>query len=200
MGRLDGLDSSYFDAMTPEEREKAFEYLLPNFDRSVESVKGLYLAAPEKAIDEFKSALQRPPESSSYVEVMQQIASARILMISYLLQEKPSTDLLKILIDYYRDPHRWVRNDAIQSTPTRFVTPDVIAALKEEIFVEVERLPRASAIQKLLAIYGVEFDSSHYNKIYRLLSNESGEKKKHGFEILEKDFNVTYVSETSPRI
>jgi len=51
--RLDGLNEIYFIAMTPAERAMAFDYLLERVARggTEESVHGLFLADPVRAVD-----------------------------------------------------------------------------------------------------------------------------------------------------
>src|SRR5690554_8101296 len=57
--RLDGLDKSYFDPMTSEEKAAAFDLLKPSVDKSEESVRGIYLCNPDEAIILFKTLIPK---------------------------------------------------------------------------------------------------------------------------------------------
>lgn len=51
---MDGLNKSYFDPMSQEEKALAFDILKKSVSTSEESVRGLYLCDSDKAIDLFK--------------------------------------------------------------------------------------------------------------------------------------------------
>jgi hypothetical protein len=59
--RLDGLNEGYFAGMTPDERNRAFEYLLRLVDAGggAESVHGLFIADWERATTVLKQLLKQ---------------------------------------------------------------------------------------------------------------------------------------------
>jgi hypothetical protein len=67
------------------------------------------------------------------------------------------------------------------------VTPEALEALKGMVFTETERIPRTSAITKLMVIYGLDFDMDDpfYKSIYLSLRSDNPKEKLSAMRRLE---------------
>jgi hypothetical protein len=193
--RLDGLDASYFSELTPEEKCNAFEYLKDKFDISTESIRGLYLCDPERAIVLFKETTKPPlkPRKNSWEN--EAVFMGRVMMSGYICNVEPTKENIDYLADFeIFDKDEDIRNTLYKLIPSSPTTEKALSLLKKAIFFESERLTSASSIMTLMSIYGLLFDMNdeNYKKIYQGLRSEDVKLKQVTIEKLEKYYAPTY--------
>lgn len=177
--RLNGLDSSYFDGLSDNERAEAWSYLKKYFYKSEECIHGLNLMDPEKAVELFESALAKPIENSPYPAARQAIENCRLLMLRYVLAQNPKESVVNALVEFSTSEFPGARSSVAQSLPIDKTTAKAVSALKSMIFTETERVPLFSSITKLMAIYGLDYDleDKTYKSIYLGLRSDDVEEK-----------------------
>lgn len=171
--RLSGLNESYFRDLNASEKAEAWNFLMKR-GLSEETIKGLYLLDKDRAITVMSESLALPMEVSSYPAEQEELEKARLLMISYVNSVDPSEEYIAAMCDFARSKFESVRALFAQSLPEHKITPDAVEALKGMVFTETETIPLSSAITKLMAIHGLEFDSHDplYRSIYTALRSE----------------------------
>src|SRR5687768_6339426 len=95
--RLDGLDTTYFSAMTDAERDRAFEYLKNGFEVSEENIRGLYLCDREKALALFKKTLAQPVKAGNSKAENDAALMGRVLMAGYVCNAEPTAENIDFL-------------------------------------------------------------------------------------------------------
>lgn len=181
--RLEGLDSSYFAAMTDDEKNRAFDYLKnePNFEYYPECLRGLYLCDSEKAINLFKDLMKNEATIYETQRDNDLVLDGRIFMSGYICNIEPTKANINRLVELnVAASNRYVRNRKYQLTPSRPTTLEAIEFLKNVIMSESEQLPLASAVNTFMSIFGLEFDMNDegYKKIYRgLIGTDLSEKQ-----------------------
>jgi uncharacterized protein YoaH (UPF0181 family) len=181
--RLDGLNESYFNEMTAEEKEMAYKYLLNLVEKggTEESVHGLFMAAPNRAVESIKKLME-----SGVLNGEAQIAAAW-----NLAQRSDDDNLIQVFIGFMNDPDVKLREKAAYYAPANKFSPKLKSCLQGMIRVETEQLARIHAVDKLLEIYGVTEQSlgeKDYLSIYRDLHNDDFKIKENAFKRLEKIF------------
>lgn len=165
--RLDGLSEGYFTAMTAEERERAFDYLLARVQAggSEESVHGLFMANAERAVPVVKELLEK--------KMLRE--SAEIAAAWNLFRTQPDASLVEVFIKLMSSGDKRVRANAAYYVPAGIVTPDLICALKGMVRTETHTLAAINAANKLLECYGITRDSvdkEQFSRFYRGLRND----------------------------
>lgn len=178
--RLDGLDESYFSDMTPNERAKAFQYLLDRA-RAVggeESINGLFVADPVKAREPVEGLLK----ANALTE------RGKISAAWNLYRLTRDEQLLPIFVDGMRSADSEVRGMAAYYAPPDHLTSEFKAALQGMIRTETDLLPRIHAVNKLLDCYGVSkesVDKAIWSSIYKGLHSDDQSDKERAFNLLE---------------
>jgi len=178
--RLQGLDSSYFSAMTDEERVQAFNYLKSdkNFPYYLENLRGLYLCDSEKAIKLFKDELKKEPKKYQTQHGNDMVIHGRVFMSGYVCNFNPTKENINDLVSLdVRSSNEEVRSLKYQLIPSSPTTIEALNYLKETTIGEKSTLPAATSTSTLMAMYGLKFNMNdeNYLKIYRGL--RSSEKK-----------------------
>ena len=159
--RLDGLDDTHFNDMSPEERSKAFDFLLQRVlnGGSRESVGGLFVADPARAAPIVRQLL----DSGKLHE------DAEISAAWELYQIQPDSSLIPAFTKLMSSADQTNRSNAAFYVPADVLTPELDAALKGMIRTETETLPLVSAINKLLECHGITRESvskEEFSKFY----------------------------------
>jgi hypothetical protein len=180
--RLDGLSESYFSAMSPEERVRAFEYMQVHLAAggTEEIIHGLFRADPDRAAEVVEPLLK---EGKLSVEA--QIAAAWNLH-----QFRGNNEFLPVFIQHMSNPDGHMRAKAAYYVPALF-TEELKAGLQGVIRTETEQLARINAVEKLLECYGVTEETvgkEQYLRIFRNLHNEDVSAKERAFRELETLF------------
>jgi len=177
--RLDGLSESYFTAMTPAERDMAFDNLMGHFAAggTEESVHGLFRANPARAVEVMEQFLNDGKLSGE----------AQIAAAWNLLRNHSNSDLLPVFIRHMSSPDRRLREKAAYYVPA-VLTDELKTALQGMIRTETAQLPRIHAVNKLLECYGVTKESvgdDTYRSIFRGLHSEDLAAKERAFKQLD---------------
>ena len=98
--RLNGLDSSYFKDLTPDEKREAWIFLEKNFNESEDQIIGLYLLDPQRAVAAFKIELEKKSEQSPYAATRSAIEACRVTMLQFVCADSPNSEALKQLASY----------------------------------------------------------------------------------------------------
>lgn len=184
--RLNGLDESYFLGLSASEKEEAWNFLMKR-GLSEETVKGLYLLDKDRAIEVIARSLASPMETSPYPAEQEELERTRLSMIGYVNSVNRDERYIAAMCDFARSKFESVRALFVQSLPVNKITPDAVEALKGMIFTEVGTIPLSSAITKLMAIHGLEFDRHDplYKSIYMSLRSDERKEKLSAMRRLE---------------
>jgi len=186
--RLDGLGYSYFVGLTDSEKEEAWNFLLDGFPSSRESIGGLFNLDWAKAVVLFKEAVERPLETSPYPAQQKAIEENRLLMLRHINSVEADEKYLAAMCKFSKSQFKDVRTAFAQCVPVYQVTHEAVSALKNMVLSETDTIVLASAVPKLMEIYGMEFDrkSSTYKSIYMSLSSDDPVEKTAGITRLEQ--------------
>lgn len=186
--RLAGLSESHFSGLSEDEREEAWNFLKDGFNLSSERINGLYMLDKVRAVNLFKVEVEAPIVSSLFPAEQQALEGNRLLMLRYICNVEPDKKYVDAICKFATSQFSKIRAEFAQSLPTRQLGCSAIDALKGMIFTETERVPLTSAITKLMAIYGMDYDMNDplYKSIYLLLRSENHKDKIFGMSRLEK--------------
>lgn len=178
--RLDGLSEIYFTAMTPEEREMAFDHLLRLVEKggTEESVNGLFRADSNRAVTAVRRLLE--------LGVLR--GEAQIAAAWNLSQIKLDENVLSLFIKYMSAPDSELRGKAAYYVPADLFSTELKSALQGMIRTETEQLARIHAVDKLLKCYGATKESlgqEKYRSLYRGLHSEDVRLKEAAFKQLD---------------
>jgi hypothetical protein len=165
--RLDGLGDSDFASMSPEERGRAFDFLLERVATggSEESVNGLFAADGHRAIEPVRRLLARG--------VLR--ADAQIAAAANLYRVDRDAALLPVFIRYLADPDAELRAMAARYVPVDRFTVDLKQALQTMILAETDLPASVHAVNALLACYEVtrtSVDKQTFSRLYRGLRSD----------------------------
>lgn len=186
--RLDGLDASYFEPMTSDERERAYDLLWTKVERggTEESVNGLFLANERRAVSEVTPLLE-----GGKLRPQAGIIAARNI---YLVTK--DVGMVAYFVKYMKDDNAEVRGNAAYYAPASASTQSLIVGLQGMVLTETERLPLIHAINKLLECHGVSEASvgkKVHDNLYRGLRADDTGAKNATFALLNKNFSVVFV-------
>lgn len=184
--RLNGLNESYFRDLNAGEKEEAWNFLIKR-GLSEETIKGLYLLDKERAIGVIARSLTSPMETSQYPAEQEELERTRLSMIGYVNSVDPDERYIAAMCDFALSRFESVRALFAQSLPVHRVTSGAVEALKGMVFTETETIPLSSAITKLMAIHGLEFDRHDplYKSIYMALRSDEHKEKVSAIRRLE---------------
>lgn len=184
--RLNGLDESYFRDLNASEKEEAWNFLIKR-GLSEETIKGLYLLNKERAIEVIVGSLALPMEISPYPAEQEERERTRLSMISYVNSVDPDERYIAAMCDFALSKFESVRSLFAQSLPIHRITSGAVEALKGMVFTETEIIPLSSAITKLMAIHGLDFDRRDplYKSIYMALRSDEYKEKVSAIRRLE---------------
>jgi hypothetical protein len=194
--RFEGLDKGYFSAMTEEEKNDAFEFLKsqPDFECFSETLYGLYLCDPEKAINLFKDLLKKEIKVYEIQRDNDLELHGRVFMAGYVCNIETTktniNNLVSIDVSKARDDVRNLKYRLIPSSPTTLEAIDFLKnALKDELKRPDTDSATATATAKLtlMSTYGVEFDMNdkNYMSISLGLMSSNEEERLSAFKKLE---------------
>lgn len=186
--RLDGLDSSYFDAMTRDERSRAYDFLLARVEKggTGESINGLFLADPDRAAVDVTSLLaagRLRPE-------------AEILGAWNIYRLTGDVAMMTYFAKLMRDSSAELRGNAAYWVPTSAPTRALLESLEGMVLAETEKLPRIHAVNKLLEFHGVTralVDRKEYTAYYRALWSDDAALMETTFASLDEKYPVSFV-------
>lgn len=178
--RLDGLNQTHFDGMSPEERSMAFDYLLNLLLKggSRESANGIFVADAARAAPLIRQLLHAGKLRES----------AEIAAAWNLYQISPDTSLIPVFIRSMSSSDKYNRANAAFYVPADVLTPELDAALKGMIRTETETLPLINAINKLLECHGITRESvskDEFSAFYRGLRSDALTDKEKAFQKLD---------------
>lgn len=186
--RLNGLDSSYFNDLTPDEKRSAWIFLEKNFKESEDQIIGMYLLDPQQAVAAFKIELEKEPEQSPFAATRSVIEACRVTMLQFVCADSPNSKALKQLASYCRSVFPNVRAKAAQALPFTPTSMEAVSALEGILFTETDRLALASATEKFLAIFGFKLDIANptYKSLYLKLRGDDLADKKRAIEYVKQ--------------
>lgn len=182
--RLDGLDASYFDAMTDSERQDAYAFMLPSFlAGSEESTKGLYLANADKSLHDFKHQYNNPDVSPEQ----------EILMTALLDKELGFSDQSHI-VKYIDSDKASVKAAALNALSIKTLDMGVVGCLHSIILSDVDGYVIIGAARKLIdchcrfSLHGSSFSLNDKKNCLMLLGSSDLDKKKQGLKWLSANY------------
>lgn len=194
--RLDGLDKSYFDPMTPEEKTAAFDLLESSVENSEESVHGIYLCNPDKAVVLFKTLIPKNLPNVESKREQEAAINCKILMAGIVANHELSKKNVNTLISLKKESIS-ARNRAniYKQIPSDATTQDTLDFLKRSLFEEDNEDTLSYAIDIFLALYGLKFSfrDEKYKKIYSSLLNGDLDVKKRYIKDVESNNTVNYL-------
>ena len=169
--RLNGLNASHFAGLSAAEKEEAWNYLKQDFASSDERIAGLYLLDPCGAVALFKEALTQPMEMPPYAASREAMESSRLFLLTFVHSVEHDKQYVDAMAGFAGSAYENVRTLFANAAPIHQATPALVAALKEMILTETERIPLSAAITKFMVIHGMAFDAHDpaYKKIYMSL-------------------------------
>jgi len=186
--RLDGLDASYFEPMTLDERRRAYDLLWAKVEKggTDESVNGLFLADEERAVADVTPLLEggrlRP--------------QAEVLAAWNIYRLTKDAAMVAYFARRLSDPSAEVRGNAAYYAPAAAPTQSLIKGLQGMVLTETERLPLIHALNKLLECHGVtetSIDKTTYIKLYRGLRADAAATKTATFDLLNMRYPIAFV-------
>lgn len=185
--RLQGLDPSYFEGLNESEKEEAWNFLRDRFASSTDTINGLYYLDQKKAIEAFKREVEMPIAASPYPSQRKYREECRLLMLHYIIAIESDEKYVSAMNEFAGSEFEEVRSLFAKSVPIHGVTQSSVEALKGMIFTEVEVIPLAAAITKLMVIHGMDFDRKDplYKSIYMALRSDNPEEKTAAIRRLE---------------
>lgn len=184
--RLNGLDASYFADLDDSEKKEAWNFLAKDFSSSLDAIKGLFLLDSAKAIVLFKQEIETPLATSPYPATRQAIEENRLSLISYVNSVEPARQYIDAMSEFAHSEFPRVRAQCAQCLPIHQVTAKSVEAIKGIVFTETKTLPLASAVAKLMAMHGMDYDIKDpvYKSIYLALVSDKREDKVSGLQRL----------------
>lgn len=185
--RMQGLDAGYFRAMSPSEKEQAWNFLLDRFESSTDRIIGLHLLDGARSTALFKQAIALPLEDSPYRATRRHIAGNRLLLLSLVNDAEPDAIFVDAMVAFSDSECPDVRAAFARALPSTNVTPAAMAALQHMILHEADEMASMSAVQKLMRIHGLSsYPPDAVNRaIYQLLRSEDRADKVAGMQKLE---------------
>jgi hypothetical protein len=186
--RLDGLDASYFDPMSAEERAQAYDYLLARVQTggSEESINGLFLADERRALI----------DATDLLEAGRLRPKAEILAAWNIFRLTKDVAMMAYFAKALSNAKADVRGAAAYWAPASAPTHALIKGLQGMIQAETAELPMIHAVNKLLECHGVTketVDSSEYKLYYRGLWSDDPTTKTATFSMLDTSRPVAFV-------
>jgi hypothetical protein len=169
--RLSGLDRSYFEGLSDNEKLEAWNFLKNNFPSSGDKIAGLFLLNARKALDLFKEQVVLPLEEDLYPEDRREMEENRMLMLRYIVALDKDEKYVDLMNTFAMSEFDNVRADFAEYLPVWGATIRSLEILKGMIFTETKTIPISSAIRKFMAIYGLHSstDETRYKALYRAL-------------------------------
>jgi hypothetical protein len=193
--RLQGLNPNYFLGLNESEKEEAWSFLSERFARSVERIEALYNLDPKRAVDTFKKAIDVLVEPSAYASERKALEECRLLMLHLINNLEPDEKYIAEINRFAGSEFKEIRAQFTRSVPTHQVTRDTVDALKGMIFTETDDTTQSTAIIKLMAIYGMNFDAKDplYKSTYMSLRSDDHKQKLSAIKRLEAKQPPDYV-------
>ncbi len=194
--RLDGLDKSYFDPMSQEEKALAFDILKKSVSTSEESVRGLYLCDPDKAIDLFKILIPENLPDFGSLREKEAAIDCKILMAGIVANHSPSIESINTLISLKKESISG-RNRAnlYKHIPIDKTTVETLEFLKHSLLEEDNEDSLSYVIETFLNLHGITFSirDKKYKEIYSSLLKASPEEKISCIKDIESNYAVDYL-------
>ncbi|GAA0767449.1 hypothetical protein LRH25_04655 [Ideonella azotifigens] len=186
--RLDGLDPSYFEPMTADDRARAYEFLMARVQKggTDESVKGLFLADERRAVVDagelLEAGLLRP--------------DAELLAAWHIYRVTKDVTKVAYFPKHMTDAKAELRGNAAYWAPASAPTHSLVKGLRGMVLTETERLPRIHAVNKLLEVHGVtkeNTDRKEYSLYYRGLWSDDSAVINATIASLDRNRPLTYL-------
>jgi hypothetical protein len=184
--KADGYDQSHFDGMTEDERQKAFELLkqslINNNDHT--AAFGIAYLNPIEAIPLFESVLSKHPDyASRYIEILKWLwkLSGRIDYLKRVAQTMTN------------DPDHLYRRKSMTAVEDAPNYCFILDALKESLFVEMNRANQVKAADQLLIRYGV--GANERDQLRSQLCSSSPKPRRAGISYLDHFYPINCVKE-----
>jgi hypothetical protein len=189
--RLDGLDYTYFEPMTPAERGQAYDFLmhrLVNIEKggSNESVNGLFRADEARALVELKAML----ETGGLAPEAQLLTAWN----AFRLTDDPG--VLSYIAKVMSDPNAELRGDAAYYAPPNAPTRSLVKALRGMVYTETEQHPLVQAINKLLTYHGVSAErvgKKAHSRFYLGLRSGDASVKTATIKALDESYPIPFI-------
>ncbi len=194
--RLDGLDKSYFDPMTPEEKSEAFAFLKAHVEVSEENIRGIYLCDPDRAIALFKSLIPKELPKTRSKREKEAFVDCKVLMAGIIANEELSEESINRLISLQQQTVSAAnRANVYKQIPNIATTEKAIEFLKKSLIEENDVDPLSFAIDTFLSLHGIKFTfrDENYRKIYSCLLDGSSEEKMECINQVMENNAVIYV-------
>lgn len=188
--RLDGLDASYFEAMTADERRQAYDLLWSKVEKggTDESVNGLFL------VDETRAVVEVTP----LLDAGRLRPQAEVLAAWNIHRLTKDVAMVAHFARRLLDQSAKVRGSAAYYAPEAAPTHSLIKGLQGMVLTETEGLPLIHALNKLLQCHGItetSVDKKSYLDIYRGLRSDDAQTKIATFDLLNQRYPIAFVDE-----
>lgn len=183
---MDGLGEDYFVGISDTEKAAAWDFLEAGYATSVERINWLYQLNRGRAVKLFQTELKKLPRNSPYADQRKEYESARLLMLKLVNDVELSDLYLDMMCNYANSEFPSVRGQFVDSLPSSLTNPRALSIIRGMVLTEVERSPLASAIEKLMELYGMPFDigNSVYDEVFQMLFSSSVSDKQLGLKKL----------------
>jgi hypothetical protein len=196
--RLDGLDSTYFSEMTEEEIDKAFEHLKDKFEGSLESIRGLYLCNPDRAISLFKKTLKAPMENRNNKREQEALTLGRVTMAGYICNTEPTKENIDYLANFdIKKLDNDSRSAIYKLLPRNPTTLNAVKLLEQGVlFEDPNDDPSGSAVTAFLQTFGIELDiyDNNYKALAKNLYSENIIDRKKTIEKVKSSYTPKYIN------
>jgi hypothetical protein len=182
--RLDGLDSTYFEGMTEQEKKKSYDFLIEKFrNGSSEAVDGLQALVGSKVYEIFLDRITELRKTNSITEQRLSL-SVSLWLLSNDLQYQD--DMIKML-EHRNEYVRASALSALEKTPT---TSKLIDRLERICYEDTADLIVQASAQQLLKRYGFSLKDKDkadiYRSMYRQLKSKNIDEKKLALSTLKE--------------
>lgn len=128
-----------------------------------------------------------PLQDSPYPDQPQAFECNRLMLLEYVSSVEPDGKYVDAMSEFANSEFPEIRGQFARCLPLHQVTPDAVEALKRMVFTEMERILRTSAITRLMALHGMNFDMGDalYKSIYLSLRSDDPNEKKLAIRRLE---------------
>lgn len=109
-------------------------------------------------------------------------------MLRYIYKVDPNPIYIEAMTEFSNSEFKEIRGELAGAVPIAPVLRGTVDALKRMIFTEIDRIPKASAITKLMVIHGLDFDRHDpmYKSIFIALMSDDPDDKTAGIARLEQ--------------
>lgn len=182
--RIDGLDRSYFEGMTNQEKDKSFDFLLKEFQSgSSEAVEGLRAHSGEKILNLFLDRIAELRDKASLIE-------QRLSLSVSLWQMSGDIQYQDDMIEMLEHQDEFIRAFALSALDQTPTSVKLVRRLEKICIEESTELIVQAAAQQLLKRHGITLydrdKADSYRSIYKQLKSGDIDEIKLGLSKLDK--------------